>query len=343
MNKPLLSCLNGQPQSRIPVWYMRQAGRYLPEYRETRSTAGTFLDLCYNSELATEVSLQPIARYNLDGVILFSDILVVPHALGREVDYIEGQGPILDKMDNTVPLPKYNKTRFLSRLSPVFKTLEALAIRAPNSATLIGFAGAPWTIATYMIEGGSSKDFAKTKAWTYTDPDSFQGLIDYLVTATADYLVAQVQAGAEVLQLFDSWAGVLSEQHLDRWSIKPVERIIGLVKESCPHIPIIVFPKGVGIQYTSYLGINGLSCLSLDPSVPLQWARNNIQKHVVIQGNLDPQLLVSGGQSMIYEADRILETFSDQPFIFNLGHGIVPQTPPHHVSELTQYIRGWKA
>ena len=343
MNKPLLSCLNGCVQPTVPVWYMRQAGRYLPEYRRTRSTAGTFLDLCYNPELATKVSLQPIERYNLDGVILFSDILVVPHALGYDVDYIEGKGPILEKLEIGGSLPEYNKTRFLSRLSPVFKTLEELAIKAPNSATLIGFAGAPWTIATYMIEGGSSRDFSRAKGWTYADPDSFQSLIDYLVISTADYLIEQVSAGAEVLQLFDSWAGVLNENHLERWSIKPLENIVALVKKSCPDIPIIIFPKGVGIQYTSYLGIDGLSCLSLDSSVPLNWARDNLQKHVVVQGNLDPQLLASGGNSMIYEAERILDIFSGQPFIFNLGHGIVPQTPPHHVSELTQFIRSWKA
>ena len=340
--KPLLSALKGERQKRVPFWYMRQAGRYLPEYRELRKQAGDFLDLCYSPHLAVEVSLQPLRRYDMDGVILFSDILVVPHALGIGLRYVEGEGPLLDALDRRDPLPGYAGDEFLAKLSPIFETLRGIVEQAPASATIIGFAGAPWTVATYMIEGGGSRDFAKTKSWAFQDPDSFQRLIDLLVEATVDYLSAQITAGADTVQLFDSWAGVLPAPAMQRWSLAPLGEISRRIGQKHPDVPVIVFPRGAGISYDLFARGADISALSLDSTIPLQWAADTLQSRTALQGNLDPQFLVCGGAAMLEEAENILAALSGGPFVFNLGHGIVPQTPPENVAILSEFIQSWK-
>jgi uroporphyrinogen decarboxylase len=341
--KPLLSALSGQRQSPVPFWYMRQAGRYLPEYRKLRAQAGDFLDLCYAPELAVEVSLQPLRRYGMDGVILFSDILVVPHALGMGLRYVEGEGPQLDALAHSDALPRYEREAFLAHLSPVFETLKGITAEAPKSATVIGFAGAPWTVATYMIEGGSSRDFAKTKAWAFQDPRSFQALIDLLIDSTSDYLSAQIDAGAEAVQIFDSWASALPETGLQRWSEAPIFEIARRVRSKHPGVPVIAFPRGAGVSYARYAEDLNISTVSLDSTLPLSWVAKHLQPHAAVQGNLDPQLLVCGGSAMLEEAERILSALAGGPFVFNLGHGIVPQTPTENVAALSDFIRGWRA
>ena len=341
--KPLLSALRGERQTPVPFWYMRQAGRYLPEYRKLRAEAGEFLDLCYSPDLATEVSLQPLRRFDMDGVILFSDILVVPAALGIGLRYVEGEGPQLEALSQRDSLPIYSRDKFLAHLSPVFETLGGISAGAPAHATVIGFAGAPWTVATYMIEGGSSRNFAKTKSWAFHDGQSFQCLIDLLIDSTSDYLIAQIDAGADIVQIFDSWAGVLPEVELQRWSLAPIREIIKRIREKHPGVPVIVFPRGAGVSYRSYAASDDISAVSLDSTVPLCWAAESLQPHTVVQGNLDPLLLVCGGAPLLEEAERILSALSRRPFIFNLGHGIVPETPPEHVAVLSEFIRGWSA
>ncbi len=342
IEKSMLLTLRGECRSPTPFWFMRQAGRYLPEYRRIREAAGDFLHLCYSPDLAVEVSLQPIRRFSMDGVILFSDILVVPEALGIGVRYIEGEGPKLDAIGQGSSLPIYEREKFLGRLVPVFETLKGLSASAPSGTTLIGFAGAPWTVATYMIEGGSSRDFAKIKAWAFEDQVSFDLLIKLLVDATSDYLLAQIRAGAECVQIFDSWAGILPDIALRRWSLAPVSEIAKRIREKHPDVPVIAFPRGAGLSYELFARDPNISAVSLDSTVPLAWAAEVLQPHAVLQGNLDPFYLVSGGITMREEAERILKTLASGPFIFNLGHGIVPQTPPENVSELAQFIRGWK-
>jgi uroporphyrinogen decarboxylase len=330
---------------------MRQAGRHLPEYRKLRAEAGSFLDLCYSPDLAVEVSLQPLRRYAMDGIILFSDILVVPHALGVGLGYVEGEGPKLEALDRRDPLPRYEREKFLAHLSPVFETLKGITAAAPTGgptdgaagATLIGFAGAPWTVATYMIEGGSSRDFAKSKSWAFQDPDSFQDLIDLLIDTTSDYLLAQIDAGADAVQIFDSWASALPETALRRWSLAPIGEIARRIRQKYPDVPVIAFPRGVGISYELFARDANISAVSLDSTVPLDWAAEHLQPHAAVQGNLDPQLLLCGGAPMLEEAGRILTALCKRPLVFNLGHGIVPQTPPEHVAALSEFIRGWKA
>ena len=342
-HKRLLRSLNGETLQRPPFWFMRQAGRYLPEYRETRSRAGDFLSLCYNPDLAIEVTLQPIRRFHMDASILFSDILVIPDALGQPLAYREGEGPVLEPVRNARDLAKLDKGRLHEHLSPVYETVKGLTLALPPEVALIGFAGAPWTVASYMVEGKGSRDFAIAKDWAFRHPDGFAVLIDLLVEATADYLIAQVDAGADVLQIFDTWAGALSETQFRRWSLKPTAEIVKRVRARHPNVPIIGFPRGVGASYLDYIRETGLNAVSLDTSVPLTWARDQIQRHVAVQGNLDPLLVVAGGTQMRREATRILETLSGGPFIFNLGHGFVPQTPPEHVAELSELIRNFSA
>jgi len=338
--KPFLKALKGEACDRPPIWLMRQAGRYLPEYRETRGQADGFLDLCFTPDLAVEVTLQPIRRYAFDAAILFSDILVVPHALGQKVWFEEGVGPRLDGLAKVDDLSRLSADALRERLTPVFETLRRLSGELPDEVALIGFAGAPWTVASYMLEGGSSKDFAITKTWAYGNPDGFQRLIDLLVVATSDYLIAQVEAGAEALQLFDSWAGVLPEAELRRWCLAPATEIVRRVKAVHPTVPIILFPRGAGLLYREFAETAGAEALSLDSAMPLAWARDSLQGTVTLQGNLDPLALVVGGEAMRDAVARILDHLSGGPFIFNLGHGIVPQTPPAHVAALVEQVRG---
>jgi uroporphyrinogen decarboxylase len=335
--KPFLQALSGKALTPPPVWLMRQAGRYLPEYRATRAKAGSFLDLCFSPDLAVEVTLQSIRRFGFDAAILFSDILVVPHALGRRVGFVEGEGPKLDPYQPS-DLSGLKPGEIRNSLLPVFETVKRVRRALPADVALIGFAGAPWTVATYMVEGGSGSDFGAVKRFALGDPDSFQKLIDVLVDATAEYLVAQVEAGAEALQLFDSWAGVLSEPEFMRWSIAPTRAIAEKVKAACPGVPIIGFPRGAGMLYADYARETGVDALGLDFTVPLDFARA-LQTRVPVQGNLDPQLLAVGGEAMRRAISDILDALSGAPFVFNLGHGVLPETPPENVAELVSLVR----
>ena len=338
-DKLLLRALRREPCERPPIWLMRQAGRYLPEYRALRAEVGGFLELCYTPELAVEVTLQPIRRYGFDAAILFSDILVVPHALGQDVRFEEGVGPRLDALTRSADVERLTPDVVLDRLEPVFETLRGLSVALPPETCLIGFAGAPWTVATYMVEGGSSRDFATVKAWAYGDPDGFQRLIDLLVDSTTSYLSAQVEAGAEVLQLFDSWAGALPASELRRWSLEPMARIVAALKERHPGVPVILFPRGVGLGYEAFAAESGADGLSIDAGISTSWASDSLQKRVTVQGNLDPIKLVAGGDGQRLAVEAILNDLGSGPFIFNLGHGIVPQTPPEHVEALVAQVR----
>lgn len=322
---------------------MRQAGRYLPEYRAVREKAGGFLDLCFSPELAAEVTLQPIRRFAMDAAILFSDILIVPYGLGQNVTFEEGRGPVLDALPDAGALDRLDPSGFGERVAPVYQAVRQLRKVLPEDVALIGFAGAPWTVASYMIEGGSSRDFALAKAWAYGDPDGFGRLIDLLVETTVGYLLRQVEAGAEVLQLFDSWAGALAAPALERWCLAPTRAIVRRLKSAAPDVPVIVFPRGAGVLYERYAIECGAAALSLDTALPAEWAARHLQPHLAVQGNLDPMVLVSGGAALDGETRRILETLGRGPFVFNLGHGIVPQTPPEHVARLAELVRGWKS
>ena len=337
--RPLLAVLSGQTLRSVPVWFMRQAGRYLPEYKATRAAAGSFLDLCYNPELAAEVTLQPIRRFGFDAAILFSDILVVPDALGMTVQYKEGEGPVLDPLTSRAAIDTLATERVAEHLAPVYRAAAQVARALPPTCGLIGFAGGPWTVAAYMIEGHGGGEFHALVRMAYRDPDTLAALFRKLIDATVTHLVSQVQAGAVALQLFDTWAGIAAEPLFRRWCIAPVAEIVQRVNAACPGVPIIGFPKGAGASLARYVKETGINGVGLDPAVPLDWAARTIQLHVAVQGNLDPQLLVAGGPAMLAEADRILDTLANGPHIFNLGHGIRQETPPDHVAELVNHIR----
>lgn len=339
-NKTLLRSLRGEALKRPPFWLMRQAGRYLPEYRALRAKAGSFLDLCYTPDFAVEVTLQPIRRFGMDAAILFSDILVVPHALGQALRFEEGQGPLLDALDPADDLRGLSLDHLHRQLAPVYQTVSDLHAKLPGETTLIGFAGAPWTVASYMIEGKGSRDYAAAKNWIYTRPALFQRLIDLLVMATVEYLSAQIAAGAEVVQLFDSWAGALDHAAMLRYSLQPMQAITGQLRQRHPEVPVIVFPRAVGAGYLDFAKAGFMQGLGLDTGVPPAWAQAQLPAPLALQGNLDPQILVAGGDSLKQRVEALLASFAGRPYIFNLGHGIVPETPPEHVSLLAQLIRG---
>ncbi len=341
--KLLLRALNGETLPRPPVWLMRQAGRYLPEYRKLRAEADGFLDLCFTPDLAVEITLQPIRRYGFDAAILFSDILVVPHALGQKVWFEEGVGPRLEAIETAAGLDRLSKDGLHAALAPVYETVRRLRESLPKEVALIGFAGAPWTVASYMLEGGSSKDFAAGKRWAYGAPEDFRRLIDLLVDATGDYLIAQIDAGAEAVQIFDSWAGVWPEAAFREWCLEPAKTLTARLRRERPEVPVILFPRGAGLLYVDFARETGAQALGLDTTVPLAWARTELQRHVAVQGNLDPIMLVAGGEGLTAAVDRILRELGQGPFVFNLGHGIVPQTPPEHVSRLMEQIHAFSA
>lgn len=341
--KLLLRALNGETLPRPPVWLMRQAGRYLPEYRKLRAEADGFLDLCFTPDLAVEITLQPIRRYGFDAAILFSDILVVPHALGQKVWFEEGVGPRLEAIETAAGLDRLTKDSLHEALAPVYETVRRLRESLPKEVALIGFAGAPWTVASYMLEGGSSKDFAAGKRWAYGAPEEFRRLIDLLVDATGDYLIAQIDAGAEAVQIFDSWAGVWPEAAFRAWCLEPAKALTARLRQERPGVPVILFPRGAGLLYPEFARETGAQALGLDTTVPLAWARTELQRHVAVQGNLDPIMLVAGGEGLTAAVDRILRELGQGPFVFNLGHGIVPQTPPEHVSRLMEQIHAFSA
>lgn len=335
----LLSAFSGPSRDYPPVWLMRQAGRYLAEYRAVRAEAGSFLDLCYSPRLAAEVALQPIRRFDLDAAILFSDILVIPDGLGQVIRFDEGVGPVLMRLEGTGDFAALSLRRMETFLAPVYEAVSILRAKLPKEVALIGFSGAPWTIATYMMEGKSSREFEIAKYWAYARPDDFSRLIDILVEAVVSHLVAQVRAGAEVLQIFDTWAGIFDEWGFRRWVEAPLARIVTQVKTACPTVPILVFARGAGAHYDGLAARLGADGLALDSTVSLTWGRDVLQKQTLIQGNLDPAILRIGGSAMERSVRDILAAWKDGRFIFNLGHGILPDTPPQHVEALIRLIR----
>ena len=341
-DKKLIRALNGEVLSTPPYWFMRQAGRYLPEYRKVRSTIKNFLDLCYSPDLAVEVTLQPLKRLKTDAAIMFSDILVIPDALGQKVEFKEGEGPILSPIRTVQEINKLDIGGLHEHLSPVYEILTRLSKEIPKTTSLIGFAGAPWTLAIYMVEGKSGTECSTTRVWAYNDPDGFQKLIDLLIEAVSSYLIKQIEAGAEVLQLVDSWAGVLSEDQDNRWVIDPNKRIVEKVRNSYPHVPIIGFPRNAGSKYDEFIRITKMNGVNIDQSVSLEWARDNLQNRTCVQGNLDNHILLAGGKTLEKSVYKILETLSDGPFIFNLAHGILPKTPTENVEQVTELITNWK-
>jgi len=319
---------------------MRQAGRYLPEYQAVRAKAGSFLDLCYTPELAAEVTLQPVRRFAMDAAILFADILVICDALGQRVTFVEGGGPSLEPLRDAGDLERLSLDTAPARYAPVMETLRQAKAALPQGVALIGFAGAPWTVATYMIEGRGGTEFAATKRLSHEDPLLFRRLIELLVRATADYLVAQIDAGAEALQLFDSWAGALAEDDFAAWVIAPTRAIVAAVRAARPGVPIIGFPRAAGILYRDYAEETGVDAVSLSTNVPLAWAGKTLPERMALQGNLDPALLLVGGPPLDAAVDRIRQTAKGRPFIFNLGHGVMPATPPENVARLVARLRG---
>lgn len=340
MQKLLLRALSGEQLDVPPIWLMRQAGRYLPEYRAVREKAGGFLDLCYTPDFAVEVTLQPIRRFGFDAAILFSDILVVPDGLGQKVWFEEGAGPRLEPVSSADGLVNLSLDGLTSHLAPVYETVRRLRQELPAETALIGFAGAPWTVATYMVAGQGSPDQAAARLWSYRAPDEFGTLIGLLVDATCAHLKAQIEAGAEVVQLFDTWAGALPPAEFIRWVIEPTKAIVAELKVAYPDIPVIGFPRGAGPFYCTYVAETGVGAVGLDTTVSAEWAHAELQADVCVQGNLDPLALVAGGDAMRAAVGNILDNLRGGPFVFNLGHGIVPQTPPEHVAELVALVRG---
>ncbi len=321
---------------------MRQAGRYLPEYMALRKEAGSFLDLCYNPDFATEVTLQPIRRFNMDAAILFSDILVIPHALGQDLAFKAGEGPVLTPVNSLKTLEALSMDRLHDHLSPVYQTVSNLSEKLPDNVALIGFAGAPWTVATYMVNGKGSKDQAETRLMAYQDRETFQKIIDLLVISTSEYLIKQVDNGAEALQIFDSWSGTLPADEFIKWCIEPVKKIIENIRAKHPDVPIIGFPKGAGAKLKNFVKKTGVDGVSIDTSTSTTWAKIVIQPLCPVQGNLDPLLLVSGGAKLEKAVYHILDHLKDGPHIFNLGHGIIPQTPPENVKLVSDIILDYR-
>ena len=339
MEKKLLATLKGEIFEKPPIWLMRQAGRYLPEYRETRKKAGGFLDLCYNSDLSTEVTLQPIRRFNFDAAILFADILLIPQALGMELWFETGEGPRLTGLLNGFNIENLKPADEIhDKLAPIYQTVKNLSSSLPNETTLIGFAGAPWTVATYMVFGKGSKDHSEVKRFVNQEPVIFDKLIDVLTHATVEYLCEQIKSGADVIKIFDSWAGALSGRDMIKYSFDPIVKIASKIKYRYPEIPIIVFPRGVGGGYELFSKVEEFSALAIDSAVPAPWAAN-LQDKVTIQGNLDPLLLVSGGEKLKAEVKYLIHHLNNKPFVFNLGHGITPDANPDNVSRLVEYVR----
>ena len=339
INKPFLATLSGQAVSPPPIWLMRQAGRYLPEYKVLRAQSKNFLDFCFRPELAIEATLQPICRFGLDAAILFSDILTVPWALGQKVEFLEGEGPHLEALRTAGDIERLEIAGVTERLAPVYKTVSGVAAALPGQTALIGFAGAPWTVAAYMVEGHGSRDFLIAKQFGMAKPDLFDRLLDIVTTATIAHLSAQIEAGAETVQLFDSWAGVLAEREFRRWVIEPTKRIATVLREKYPSIPLIGFPRGAGGLLADYAHETGVTAVGLDTQVPLGWALNALPKALPVQGNLDPVALVTGGKALSEGIETILGHAKGRPLIFNLGHGVPQTTPPEHVADLVRMVR----
>ena len=338
--KPLLETLNGANLEQRPVWLMRQAGRYLPEYRALRADKGGFLNLVYDTDAAAEITIQPIRRFGFDGAILFSDILIVPYAMGQNLEFLAGEGPrlsprLLDQaLESLVAVPE--------RLEPIYATVAKVKAALAPETTLMGFAGSPWTVATYMVAGEGSRDHHETRALAYRDPGMFSAIVDAIGAVTVEYLCGQVDAGAEGLQLFDSWSGSLAPAEFERWVIEPNAWITSEMKRRHPHIPVIGFPKGAGEKLVAYAEGTGVDAIGIDETIDPVWAARALPSGLPVQGNLDPLLLLSGGAELDQQARRILEIFADRPHVFNLGHGIGQFTPIAHVEQLLRTVREWR-
>lgn len=336
----LLDTLNGKRADAVPLWLMRQAGRYLPEYRELRARAGGFLAMAYDPALASEITLQPIRRFGFDGAILFSDILVIPHAMGQKLWFETGEGPrlappLLDGAFQSIEAAA-------QRLDPVYQTVRLTRAALPEGVTMLGFAGSPWTVATYMVAGQGSKDHHEARSLAYRDPGAFAALIDAIEAATIQYLLGQVDAGVEAVQLFDSWAGSLAPDEFERWVIAPNARIAAALHAARPGVPVIGFPKGAGEKLAAYARETGVDALGVDETVDPLWATRELPAGMPVQGNLDPMLLLAGGEALESRIRAILEAFADRPHVFNLGHGISQFTPIAHVEKLIATVRAWR-
>ena len=339
MTRAMMQVLKGETLTPPPIWMMRQAGRYLPEYRATRAQANGFLDLCYTPDLAVEVTHQPIRRFGFDAAILFSDILVVPHAMGRDVAFHEGKGPMLTPIQ-VDDIARLSVDGFHERLAPVYETVRRLRAELADETTLIGFCGAPWTIATYMIAGHGTPDQAPARLFAYREPEAFGRLLDIIADASADYLARQVEAGADCVQIFDSWAGVLDDTSFQAHCVRPMRRIVDGLRARGVTVPVIAFPRGASAMYEGYREATRADALGLDWTVPLPLARR-LQAEGAVQGNLDPLLLIAGGQALDEGVDRILQALGAGPLIFNLGHGITPPTPIENVRRMIDRVRGF--
>ena len=337
-DKPLLATLRGDRQAVPPVWLMRQAGRYLPEYRALRAEKGGFLDLATDPEAAAEVTLQPIRRFGFDGAILFSDILMVPWALGQNLWFEEGEGPRLAPPLIDAALEHLRTAA--ERLSPVYETVGRVVAALPPQTTMLGFAGSPWTVATYMVAGQGSRDQGATRRLAYRDLQRFGAIIAAIEAMTVDYLSGQIAAGAEAVQLFDSWAGSLAPIEFERWVIAPTARIVAALAERHPNTPVIGFPKGAGAKLAAYARETGVAAIGVDETIDPAWADQALPAGLPVQGNLDPLALIAGGEAMTAAVARILAAFADRPHVFNLGHGILPDTPTAHVEQLLDMVRG---
>lgn len=334
----LLETLKGNCGSRCPVWLMRQAGRYLPEYRALRADKGGFLELVHDSEAAAEVTLQPVRRFGFDGAILFSDILVIPHALGQDLAFLEGEGPHLSPRLTDVTLDSLRRAP--ERLDPIYRTVRLVREQLGPDTTLLGFAGSPWTVATYMIAGQGSRDHQAARLMAYRDPGALEAVLDAIVSASVDYLAGQIEAGAEAVQLFDSWAGSLAPAEFERWVIAPNAAIVAALKARHPGVPVIGFPKGSGEKLPAYARETGVDAVGLDETIDPLWAARELPAGMPVQGNLDPLLLLAGGEGLEAAARHILDAFAERPHVFNLGHGIDKETPIAHVERLLAVVRG---
>ena len=340
--KPLVEVLSGQRQPVPPLWMMRQAGRYLPEYREVRAKAGGFLDLCFTPEFAAEVTLQPIRRFNFDAAIIFSDILVIPYALGRSVRFEVGEGPRLDPLDTPDKVATLAAEADFSKLEPVFEALRRVRSELDPKIALIGFCGAPWTVATYMVAGQGTPDQAPARMMAYRHPEAFSKIIDAVVENSIIYLLGQLKAGADVLQIFDTWAGVLPPREFQRWSIEPTKRIVEGVRKQAPAAKIIGFPRGAGALLPSYVEATGVNGVSIDWATEPSLIRGKVQSRVAVQGNLDPLVLIAGGKALDQSIDDVLSNYGGGRLIFNLGHGIQPETPIAHVEQMVRRVRAYR-
>lgn len=334
-----MDVLSGKRLAVPPIWMMRQAGRYLPEYRELRARAGGFLDLCFTPELAAEVTLQPIRRFNFDAAIIFSDILVVPYAMGRNVRFEAGEGPRLDPLDTPDKVAALPSSADGTKFEPVYEALRRVRRELDPAVALIGFCGAPWTVATYMVAGQGTPDQAPARMMAYRHPDVFGRIIDALVESSIGYLCGQLAAGADVLQLFDTWAGILPPREFERWSIEPTRRIVEGVRKTNPDAKFIGFPRGAGALLPSYVARTGVNAVSVDWTAEPSLIRDRVQNHVAVQGNLDPLALVTGGAALDRAVDGVLADYGEGPLIFNLGHGILPETPIAHVEQMVRRVR----